>query len=172
MPEPTTYYEWTNNLERFANGDDVALQEMQHGVFTVDSGTVYRFYDKVKEAYVARKNRWVDQFSRSHQVSRIKSESDLSIILQSAKGNLRPIAAFIRLSAFPDDLQETLRKDFEKFVTETRKNIKAEVQKAQPGNEKVLLVVNTFNFFDSPQHVGSAMREEQNVPAQGRRILF
>lgn len=172
MPSPRTYFEWTNALEQFAKGDDVALREMQQGEFAVDEGTVYRFYDKVKEAYVARKNRWVDQFSRSHQVSRVKTESDISIVLQNAKSNLRPIAIFIRLKAFPEDLQDTLCKDFEEFITETRKNIKAAVQKEQPGNEKVLLAVSTFTFFDSMQLIGSINNTDSSAAPQGRRILF
>lgn len=176
MAVPSTYFEWAAKLEQFAQGDDPVIADLQQGTFAVDAGTVYRFYNKAQEAYVERKKRWLDKFNRLFQVQYVRTENDISIVLQDAKTNLQPIAKFIRLKAFPDDLRDILRKDFEGFVAEVRKNIKESVMKNQPRNEKMLLIVNTFNFFDSNLELG-VPHNSSTDPAtpdtrNKRRILF
>jgi hypothetical protein len=173
---PNTYFEWAEKLEKFAQGDDSVLPDLQEGSFAVDAGTVYRFYNRVREAYVQRKKQWLDKFNRLFQVHYIRTENDISIVLQNAKSNLQPIAKFIRLKAFPEDLRETLKKDFEGFVAEVRKNIKESVSKNQPRNEQMLLIVNSFNFFDQNLDVGVS-GEPSTKPSSPenpnkRRILF
>jgi hypothetical protein len=176
MTVPNTYFEWADKLEQFARGDDSVLSELQQGTFAVDAGTVYRFYNKAQEAYVERKKRWLDKFNRLFQVQYVKTENDISIVLQDAKTNLQPIAKFIQIKAFPDDLRETLKRDFEGFVAEIRKNIRESVIKKQPRNEKMLLVVNTFNFFDTATEAcvsekSSTESTSSKTPSK-RRILF
>lgn len=149
MPSPSTYFEWTEKLDQFARGDDNVLSDLQEGTFEIDAGTIYRFYNKVQEAYVERKKRWIDKFNRLFQVQNIRTENDLSILLQEAKTNLHPIAKFIKIKAFPDDLRHTLRIDLDEFVAEVRKNIKESIMKNNPRNEKLLIIVNTFKFFES-----------------------
>ncbi len=175
MTGPVTYFEWTDRLDQFAKGDDSVLCELEQGSFAVDAGTVYRFYNKAQEAYVERKKQWLDKFNRLFQVHYIRTENDISIVLQNAKGNLQPIAKFIRLKAFPDDLKETLRKDFEGFVSEVRKNIRESVSNNQPRNEKMLLIVNTFNFFETALEA-DVSKPSPDFPSgqtsNKRRILF
>jgi hypothetical protein len=174
MPSPTTYFEWCGLLERFARGDDAVLSDLEQGSFVVDAGTVYRFYNQVQEAYVERKKQWADKFNRSFQVQAIRTENDIALVLRNAKANLQPIARLIGLAAFPQDLRETLKKDFDGFVTETKKNIRESVRKNHPGNEKILFVVNTFDFFglrspdSSPENPGSHSETAPNK----RKILF
>lgn len=176
MPGPVTYFEWTDSLEKFAKGDDSVLAALEQGSFVTDAGTVYRFYTKAQEAYVERKKQWLDKFNRLFQVHYVRTENDISIVLQNAKGNLQPIARFIRLRAFPDDLRETLRKDFEGFVSEVRKNLRESVSKNQPRNEKMLLIVNTFNFFETSLQAGVTTNSTTDSPSEQltnkRRILF
>jgi hypothetical protein len=173
---PSTYFEWTNILKQFAMGDDSVLSDLERGSFAVDAGTVYRFYRKAQETYVERKKEWIDKFNRLFQIQYIKTESDISIVLQNAKANLQPIAKFIRLSAFPTDLQDTLKKDFEGFVAEVRKNIRESVTKNQPSNERILLIVNTFDFFESSLR-SDTVENSTNEPTPGTiqkkgRIIF
>jgi hypothetical protein len=176
MPSPTTYFDWSQLLERYARGEDAVLSELEGGSFVVDSGTVYRFYNKVQEAYVERKKQWMDKFNRSFQVQSIRTESDMSIVLRNAKSYLQPIARLIKLSAFPKDLQDTLKKDFDGFVTDVRKNIKESVKKNQPGNERMLFIVNTFDFyensFQSPLSQNSLSDSAQGTTPNKKRILF
>ncbi len=176
MPSPTTYFEWFQLLERYARGDDGVLTDLEQGSFVVDSGTVYRFYNKVQEAYVERKKQWLDRFNRSFQVQSIRTESDISIVLRNAKSYLQPIARLIKLSAFPKDLQDTLKKDFDGFVADVRKNIKESVTKNQPGNEKMLFIVNTFDFYETsfqgPPSENSPSDQAPGVTQNKRRILF
>lgn len=175
MSSPTTYFDWSNRLEEFAKGDDSVLPDLEKGSFVVDAGTVYRFYNKVQEAYVERKKQWIDKFNRLFQIQYVRTENDISIVLQNAKGNLRPIAKFIRLTAFPDDLKATLKKDFEGFVAEIRKNVKESVSKSQPRSDKMVLVVNSFNFFDSnlESDVSADLSKASTTETTNkRRILF
>ena len=44
MDIPTTYSDWVAILERFGNGDETVLDEMNAGHFVVDAGTAQRFY--------------------------------------------------------------------------------------------------------------------------------
>lgn len=176
MTVPSTYFEWVDRLEQFAKGDDSLLADLEQGSFTVDAGTVYGFYKRVQEAYVERKKRWIDKFNRLFQVQYIKTENDLSILLQDAKVNLQPIAKFIRLKAFPDDLRDTLRKDFEDFVSEVWMNIRESVRKTQPRNEKMLMIVNTFSFLETVLEIRepgkfSSDLSSTEIPNK-RRIIF
>lgn len=176
MSIPTTYFEWVNCLERFANGDDSVLSELEQGSFAVDAGTVYRFHSKVHETYVERKKQWVDKFHRLFQIHYIKTENDMSIVLQHAKGNLQPIAKFIKIKSFPKDLQDTLKKDFNNFVAETRKNIRESIIKDQRGNERLLLIINSFDFFESSIITNltdnSSSEIKKDEFSNKRRIIF
>ena len=175
MSYPSTYFDWSNKLEQFAAGDDSILFELEKGSFIVDAGTVYRFYNKVQETYVERKKKWIDKFNRLFQIQYVRTENDISIILQNAKGNLGPIAKFIRLSAFPDDLKETLKKDFDGFLAEIRKNVRESISKSQPRNDKMLLIVNNFNFFDSnlgSDKAANLSTDSSTESINKRRILF
>lgn len=176
MSSPSTYFEWSRFLERFAGGDDAVLPDLEQGTFVVDAGTVYRFYNKVREAYVERKKQWGEKFNRSFQVQSIRTESDIEIVLRNAKTNLQPIARLIKLPALPRDLHETLRKDFEGFVADVRNNMKESIKKNQPHNEKVLFVINTFSFFEmsSPGATkGDTTAEpESGSSPKNRRIIF
>jgi hypothetical protein len=160
----------------FAKGDDSALFDLEMGSFTVDAGTVYRFYNKVRECYEQRKKRWVDQYSRLVQVHRVRTENELMVVFQQAKANLQPIARFVSLKALPDDLKETLAEDFKQFVDDMRKNIKEAIRKNDPHNERLLLVIENLNFFDPGFDSSSGKVAQSTQPCSGtgpkRRILF
>lgn len=148
MPLPNTYFEWSQLLEQFANGDDSVLTDLEQGSFDLDSGSVYRFYNKVRETYAERKKKWIDKFNRLFQIHYIKTEHDLSIVLQNAKSNLQIISRFIELQTFPEDLKSTLEKDLREFVTEARENLKKSFSRDHFKNEKMIIIINNFNLFE------------------------
>lgn len=156
MTAPSTYYEWSLLLERFGLGDDSVTFDLQRGTFTFDSGTVYRFYNNVQDAYTERKKRWIDKFNRLFQIQKFRTENDISMILQDAKFYLQPIVKFIRIDAFPKDLRDVLKKDFDEFVNDIRKNIKDSIMRNHPHNEKMILIVNSFKFFESEVQIDSS----------------
>lgn len=149
MSEPVTYFEWISKLELFAKGDDTVLSELEKGSFVVSEGTVFRFYNKIQETYIERKKNWIDKFNRLLQINCLKREDDIVFVLQYAKSNLQPISKFIKLKVFPDELRDTLEKDFKSFVTETKSNINKSLTKSQPRNEKIPLIINKFDFIDT-----------------------
>jgi len=43
----TTYSDWVKLLDEFGNGNDTVFEDLSNGSFTVDAGTVSRFYSRV-----------------------------------------------------------------------------------------------------------------------------
>lgn len=176
MPGPITYSEWSDKLERFARGEDAVLSDLEQGSFEIDAGTVYRFYNKVQQAYVARKKQWLDNVNRLFQIERPRTENDLSIVLQNAKSNLRPLSRFMKLNAFPSDLRDVLKEDFYALVADVKSNLRDSFLKIQPRNEKMLLIVSTFDFFDINIDQGISESPSTgsgpNEASHNRRILF
>ncbi len=176
MPGPVTYFDWISGLERFAKGDDTVLSELEQGSFVISEGTVFRFYNKIQEAYIERKKYWIDKFNRLLQVNYLKREDDIVFVLQYAKSNLQPISKFIKLKVFPDDLRDTLEKDFKSFVTETKNNIKKTLTKNQPRNEKIPIIINKFDFIETTLETkiskNDPIESSSKITANKRSILF
>jgi len=177
MNIPQTYSEWCYLLEKFGQGDDMALEQLSNGVFAIDVGTASRFYSRVEEAYIARKKIWLEKFQRSFQLQRFKTEDDLGIALRDAKLNLIPISKFITIKGLPDDLRKTLNKDFENFVSDIRKSLKDNISKSGNRQERMLMTLNNFGPWESFQDIlfpqNSATQETNNfIPATGRKIIF
>lgn len=177
MAAPTTYSEWTNLLDKFGNGDDTALEELSNGSFTVDAGTASRFYSRVEEVYKKRKQNWLDKFQRSFQMQNFKSEDDFEIALRNGKQNLYPLSKFVVLKGLPEDLQKTLIKDLEDFVSEIKKSLKDNVSKISSGREKMLILLNTFGLNSIPEEIitdkkGNKQNTNEIIPPTGRKIIF
>jgi hypothetical protein len=176
MLVPTTYYEWTDNMQRFASGDDSVISEMESAQFEIDAGTVYRFYSHVQASYVERKNLWIEKFNRLFQIQKVKSENELGVLMQSIKNSFNPIVKFINLPAFPDDLKTTLKADFNQFINELKNNMNESLKKEQPHNEKLLFVIHSFQFHEYYNNAASCdnVTEEENetIPRNKMRILF
>lgn len=175
MAAPKSYFDWVHCLEKFGQGDDAVIPDMEKGTFHIDAGTAQRFYIKVEEVYSARKKLWLDKYQRSFQLHNLKTENDFSIILQSAKINLHPIQKFIAIKCLPIDLQKTLKEDFENFVNEIRKSMKDNTMKSQPKNEKLLFMIQSFCFFENAEQLISMPDTESTVDSTttaGRNIIF
>src|SRR5437868_3790002 len=100
MASPITYAAWTVLLEKFGQGDDSVIEEMNLGSFEVDAGTAARFYLRVENAYKTRKQNWLTKFQRSFQLRNFKTEDELSIALRDGKQNLLPLSKFICIQGF------------------------------------------------------------------------
>ena len=177
MATPTTYAEWTNLLEKFCKGDDAAIEEMDKGSFTIDSGTASRFYMRVNEAYKTRKQSWLDKFQRSFEIENFKTEDDFSIALRNGKQNLLPLIRFIAIKGLPEDLKKTLKKDLEEFVAEIKKSLKDNASKNSGSNEKMMIMLNDFSLYESIENlpIGNKITLQNSneiTPAMGRKIIF
>ena len=177
MASPTTYSEWSNLLDKFGDGDDMSLEELSKGSFTVDAGTASRFYSRVEEVYKKRKQNWLDKFQRSFQLQNFKTEDDFEIALRNGKQNLRSLSKFVVLKGLPDDLQKTLQNDLEDFVTEIKKSLKDNVSKISSGREKILILLNTFGINEIIEEIKTENKKNiQNTSEiyspMGRKIIF
>ncbi len=177
MAAPTTYSEWTNLLDKFGDGDDAALEELNKGSFTIDAGTATRFYSRVENVYKKRKQSWLDRFQRSFQLQKFKTEDDFEIALRNGKQNLFPLSRFVVLKGFPKDLRKILKKDLEDFVAEIKKSLKDNVSKISSGREKMLILLNTFGLNDIPQEIktdkeNSKQNTNEIIPPTSRKIIF
>lgn len=176
MVAPTTYAEWSNLLDKFGQGNDMVIDEMNKGSFTVDAGTASRFYSIVEDVYKRRKQTWLDKFQRSFQLQNFKTEDDFEIALRNGKQNLLPLSKFVSLNGLPDDLKKTLKKDLEDFVSEIKKSLKDNVSKISSGREKMLILLNTFTLNEIPAAIQKNYNNKQNtseiIPPTGRKIIF
>ena len=112
MNSPKTYSEWANLLDIFVSGDDNCLEILEKGELIIDAGTAYRFYTRIEEVYRKRKLKWLESFQKTFEYSGIKKIEEFEIALRNAKKNLVPLFRFINLSAFPQDLADTLIERF------------------------------------------------------------
>jgi hypothetical protein len=177
MAAPTTYSEWTNLLDKFGDGDDIALEELSKGSFTVDAGTASRFYSRVEVVYKKRKQNWLDKFQRSFQLQSFKTEDDFEIALRNGRQNLSPLSKFVVLKGLPEDLRTTLKKDLEDFVAEIKKSLKDNISKISNGREKMMILLNTFGLNNlAEEHKLDNKINKQNtneiIPSTGRKIIF
>ena len=177
MVGPTTYSDWVKLLDEFGNGNDTVFEDLSNGSFTVDAGTVSRFYSRVEEAYKKRKQSWLDQFQRSFQFQNFKTMNDFEIALRNGKQNLYPLNKFVGLKGFPENLQKTLKKDLEDFVNEIKQSLKDNVSKNSNGKEQMLIMLNAFNLGELPEEIKSENKKSKEItntliPPTGRKILF
>jgi hypothetical protein len=174
MSAPTTYLEWTNLLDKFSSGDDKAIDELSLGSFTLDAGTAARFCIKIEEVYKKRKQLWLDKFQRSFEFHNFKTENDFEIALRNGKQNLSPLRKFVELNGIPKDLQKTLKKDLEDFVAEIKKSLKDNLSKSSSGREKMLLIINKFDFNDNSNTIlaNTSSNINQSTVTTGRKIIF
>lgn len=177
MAAPITYSEWTNLLDKFGDGDDTALKELNNGSFTVDAGTASRFYSRVEDVYKKRKQSWLDMFHRSFQLQNFKTEDDFEITLRNGKQNLSSLSKFVVLKGLPEDLRKTLKKDLEDFVAEIKKSLKDNVSKTSSGREKMLILLNTFGLNEireenNTDKKNSKQNTNEIIPPTGRKIIF
>jgi ureidoglycolate hydrolase len=94
MVFPTTYAEWSVLFEKFGNGDDTVINEMENGQFLIDAGTAYRFCTIAEEAYKKRKQLWLNKFQRGASMENIKTDDDFAIILRNGRQTLIPLSKF------------------------------------------------------------------------------
>jgi len=173
MVAPTTYSEWSNLLDKFGEGDDIVLEQLSMGSFSVDAGTASRFYSRVDEIYRKRKQVWLDKFQRSARLQDLKSEGDFEIALRNAKQNLSSLNKFIALKSLPNDLRETLRKDLDDFITEIKKSLKDKIAKTTDGREKLLILLSSFGLADHTEEIKTQVKSNHEIiPATGRKIIF
>lgn len=171
MPAPSTYSTWVAILERFGNGDDTVLDDVNSGHFTLDAGTAQRFCIKVEEVYKKRKQNWLERFQISFQSKNIRTDNDLSIVLRNGKQNLLPLSKFVSSQGLPEDLRKTLREDLESFVGEIKKALKENASKTSIGRDRMLIMLNAFSL-PTLQQQEDEKRRDFNNPQKGRNIIF
>ena len=177
MDIPTTYSDWVAILERFGNGDETVLDEMNAGHFVVDAGTAQRFYLRVEEAYKKWKQDWLNRFQKSFQLQNIRTDGDFATVLWNGKQGLVPLLRFVSVKAFPDDLGNTLLKDLIDFVSEIKQSLKSNLSKTSNRRERLLAILNTFRLPEimqqTPvQRTPGANSEKDRSLLPGRKIIF
>ncbi len=171
MNFPTTYSEWINLLIQFENGDDSVLEQLNKGTFVVDAGTANRFYSKVEEVYKKRKQNWLDKFQKSFQMQSLKTEDDFEIVLRNGKQNLIVLNKFISIQGLPENLRKTLKEDLDGFITELRNSLKKSNSRASKSNEKILILLNSFQLNTVSTESKKENDTEITAPT-GRKIIF
>jgi len=173
MKNPVTYSDWIILFDRFGNGDDAVLQEMNSGSFDLDAGTALRFYTKAEEAYKTRKKLWLKRFQRSFETQNIKSADDFGMVLLTGKKNLSSLSGLAKAKGLPEDLKIALKKDLEAFVTEIKESLKKNLPKGGIDKEKMLLSISSFRLPENIEKNSGNLNDgqEKNITAH-RKIIF
>jgi hypothetical protein len=143
---PETYYEWALLLDKFGDGDDSVMSQLEKGKFTVDAGTANRFYLKVKDNYTRRKKLWLSKFQKSFEFSLLRNISEFEVSLRNAKKNLVPLHKYVSLHGFPRDLTETLKKDLHEFVLEIKNALSKNAVKITNDRDQIMLMISSFGL--------------------------
>jgi hypothetical protein len=166
---PRTYAAWADLLTQCSQGDDAVLDLLAQGQWTPDAGTAIRFANLLNTTYTARKQRWLDAFSRSQAAGpSLRSPQDFALFLRQTTANLRPLYRLVTLSALPADLGETLRTDLTQFVQSISDSLRDNVMK-HGGNRREELLLALRGFGTPPT---SSEHQRPTLPATGRRIIF
>lgn len=173
----TTYAGWIDVLEKFSNGDDTVIPQIESGSFMLDAGVAQRFYIRVEKVYRLRKEMWLSKFNQALQEQRLGQVRDLAITVNNAKANLRPLVRFTNAEGLPADLRQVLLKDLLAFVTEVKESLATNVPKGHSQREAMLLTLQSFGLPDSHGLVStlpSAQLKEVTFSTcfPGRKIIF
>ncbi|MFC0778963.1 hypothetical protein [Flavobacterium sp. HJSW_4] len=175
MKGPVTYSEWINLLNKFGDGNDSVLEELNLGTFIIDAGTANRFYNKIEEIYKKRKQNWLDKFQRFFDLQSLKTEDDFEIALRNGKQNLVTLKNFISLKSLPEDLQKTLNEDLESFITEIRTSLKTNNTKSSGKSEKIVILLNSFQLtssFEEEVNSKAFLKDNTIIAPTNRKIIF
>ncbi|GAB3838653.1 hypothetical protein [Hymenobacter jeollabukensis] len=169
---PRTYAAWAELLERCGQGDDATLELLGQGTWQPDAGTAIRFANLVNAAYTARKQRWLDGFSRSQCVGpAIRSPQDFAQLLRQATANLAPLYRLTSLPALPADMRQTLQTDLTKFVQDVAATLRDNVQR-EGGNRREELLLALRGFGIPPTTPVTPAPPSTAPTGVGRRIVF
>ena len=172
MKAPETYFEWKEMLEKFAKGDDSLSQLLNQGKMNLDAGTAVRYHSLVNEAYIKRKQLWLDKFKMTMQNQVIKSTSDFAVYLNQTKTGLRVLIDFTQLNSFPNDLKKTLEGDLVLFVTQIKKSLKENVQKKHGAQMNSLILAIDNLDVHKVASASSSPQQPENFTPNKRRIIF
>lgn len=174
MKQISTYSEWVSALDRFGNGDDTAIDELEMAKFKVDAGTARRFYEKIELTYKKRKQSWLDKFQKSLQFQKTSLEN-LEIILRNGKQSLLVLVKFMNLIGLPDDLKKVLQSDLYDFVEEIKRSMRDRIS-THTLREHMTVLLNTFSLpISSPELPRESLtkNDEINSFSSGeRKIIF
>lgn len=168
---PRTYAAWAELLERCGKGDDAVLETLWRGTWLPDAGTAMRFANLVNTTYTARKQRWLDMFSRSQTVGpAVRSPQDFALLLRQATANLSPLYRLTGLPALPAELRQTLQADLAKFVQDVADTLRDNVLRQSSNRREEMLLA--LRGFGTPPAAPVSTVQAGAAPATGRRIVF
>ena len=167
---PRTYAAWAEQLDLCGRGDDAVLELLAQGHWQPDAGTAQRFANLVNTAYTARKQRWLNAFSRSQAAGpAVRSPQDFSLHLRQATANLQPLHRLAGLPALPADLRATLQADLHAFVQDVGASLRENIlQHGGNRREELLLTLRSFGTLSAPP----AGTPSPAPASTSRRIIF
>ncbi|MBI4649140.1 MAG: tetratricopeptide repeat protein, partial [Bacteroidia bacterium] len=147
MKPPTTYFEWSELLDLFNEGDDTVVNILHQGSFSANSGTETRFCKLITDAYNHRISKWLENFNKSFH--ELKSESDYRLLIKNSKTDLNSLIQFTKIPCFPKNLKDTLSENLDKVIIETKESLQKECMKLTDNRENLLSAINNFSIPDT-----------------------
>jgi len=169
-----TYAQWSEMLDRFEQGRDDMLDEMEKADFHLGAGTAGRFLTMINRVYQSRKQKWMDEMTQTMEHTRMRSMNEWDILFRQWKAKLVPLQRLIRLPVLPPEVKEQFEKDLSQTLEEIKKSLETSVQAHYPDKQKFLFFLRNFSLYqwDEPSHKSGSTGTQKDEPPKGRRIIF
>ena len=167
---PRTYADWLPVLDRFANGDDDALNDLALGEVPWTSGVAQRWTNQVVLALDTRLRALSDFLQKSLQ--RATSHDDQARALIAARRRLGVLHAFASLDCIPSEVQAQLAARIEGWRTSTQNALEKSAQAVRNDDGRMLKVLRENTLVRVTGEPTPHVPEPNRDGGRGRRILF
>ena len=167
-----TYSEWSILLDRFANGMDDVLDNLEQSSFKLDAGTTGRFLTMINRTYQIRKQQWIDNIQRTIDIRNMKSLNELDVLIRQWKVNLLPLQRFSRLPVIPDEIKEQFCDDLKKTVDELKITLERSASENLNNKEAALFYIKNLKLYDFSTNDKQKPLNKRPEKPGGRKIIF
>lgn len=146
---PTAYAEWSDCLERLAQGldDEQVIALMAAGTLDWSAGVATLFSTRISEVFSIRLQRCADRLTRDLQHG--MDETVLVRALLNARQTLSLLLRVASLSGFPERLRIHLRQELDRHAGQTQDSLERSAAQDRSGRLVSLIRHNSLRRFDA-----------------------
>lgn len=176
MLTPTTYAEWMLVLDRFSAGDDSVIAVMNEGTLEWTNVVAERWTRQVAACLNGR----LQAVSTQLQTNLDRSRGDyfsISNALLMARRALTPLRSFVSLPVFPDDVEQHLVAELDRWVSNTQNSLERHAATVRDDHGRLLKTIRDHPLNAVSSDVPACPRTEApadvtNPPVRGRRVIL
>jgi hypothetical protein len=137
---PRQYAEWAAALDRFAQGDDATIDEMERGTLEWTAVVAERFTQRLHDAFFTRLQDAQRALGRQLDAAR-GDEARLAQALVGTRHLLAPLARVARLDVLPEPLRTHLAGELARMASSTQQSLEQSARADRHRGERLLAVV-------------------------------